>query len=420
MIWLLRNIGVHLWIATLLTVPAVFVLLPVLKPVFPGIDPMLTVMVIFVVFFAGLGTLMDMAARKMVLHLISEGQTWERSGVVENAKKAYLKAIRVYDTFLFWPFFSKKTAGIICGAIARCDVNSRQRDENFTLASTLYLSLHPEDEDIALSWLRQLKYKTVITAGDQQVLSALARHHGRHSMIQEMLIQIFLELERKDFIARKLYGYILETPETKERYEARIRELVGEPEVIAEEPEPALPVKRKVKKNIQIGPLAKKAAVKFWSVTAEAPPRLLGWVKKGQSGLVKAVVWLKEHPKPRRHMKTVLLAVACVWVAFFIYSTMSHLFKRKPEKKPAQEIEKQVPKPFTIQVAAYLKPKHADRYVETLKNKGIDASVVKVHGGGKTWFLVRVSEFETKQSATEYGNKLKKQKIIDDFFVNNK
>ena len=44
----------------------------------------------------------------------------------------------------------------------------------------------------------------------------------------------------------------------------------------------------------------------------------------------------------------------------------------------------------------------------------------KVNGGGKTWFVVRVSEFADKKSAADYGRKLKRQKIIDDFFVNNK
>jgi nicotinamide riboside kinase len=43
-----------------------------------------------------------------------------------------------------------------------------------------------------------------------------------------------------------------------------------------------------------------------------------------------------------------------------------------------------------------------------------------VDGGGKTWFVVRVSEFADKKSADTYGRHLKQQKIIDDFFVTNK
>ena len=87
-------------------------------------------------------------------------------------------------------------------------------------------------------------------------------------------------------------------------------------------------------------------------------------------------------------------------------------------KKTVTEI--QIPKPFTIQVAAYLKLKHAETYVGKLKKKGIDAGMKKVDGGGKTWFVVRISQFTDKQSAAAYGQKLKQQNIIEDFFVNNR
>ncbi len=105
---------------------------------------------------------------------------------------------------------------------------------------------------------------------------------------------------------------------------------------------------------------------------------------------------------------------------FFMGSTRSHIFKSRTIEKEKIKIPVKVFKPFTIQVAAYLKPKHAQRYVDILKKKEIDARIKKVYGGGKTWFVVRVSEFIDKKSAAAYGQKLKKEKIIDDFFVNNK
>ncbi|MCP4672119.1 MAG: SPOR domain-containing protein, partial [Desulfobacula sp.] len=77
-------------------------------------------------------------------------------------------------------------------------------------------------------------------------------------------------------------------------------------------------------------------------------------------------------------------------------------------------------KPFTIQVAAYLKQVHADRYAGVLKKKGFTPFIKKVRGGGKTWYVVRVSEFSDKASAAAFGKKLKDKKIIDDFFVSNK
>lgn len=83
-------------------------------------------------------------------------------------------------------------------------------------------------------------------------------------------------------------------------------------------------------------------------------------------------------------------------------------------------IEIQFPKPFTIQVAAYLKQVHADRYAAILKQKGIVPIITKVKGGGKIWYVVRISEFADKATAAAFGKKLKAEKIIDDFFVSNK
>jgi hypothetical protein len=75
------------------------------------------------------------------------------------------------------------------------------------------------------------------------------------------------------------------------------------------------------------------------------------------------------------------------------------------------------PDPFTLQVAAYLKPEHALKRVEELKNKGLDAYWTETSSGGKTWYQVRISHFPDQQSAREYGRKLKGKGLIDDFYV---
>jgi cell division protein FtsN len=76
-----------------------------------------------------------------------------------------------------------------------------------------------------------------------------------------------------------------------------------------------------------------------------------------------------------------------------------------------------IPKPFTIQVAAYHKKAHADNYIATLAQKGVETTMKVADGGGKTWYLVRVSEFTDQKSAQVHGNRLKADHIIDEFFV---
>ena len=424
MIWMLRNIGVHLWISILFTIPAVFLLLVFLGPVFPGLNPVATSVAVFILVFAGFGSLMDVLARKLVNRLVKEGQTWERSGVVSKARKAYERAIRIYDTFLFWPFFNRQTAARICGAIARSHIHETSKHPGFNLASTVYLKLHPDDEDVVLPWLTRLAEKDSISGLEQEVLTDLARRYVNRPVINTRLADIFLRLERKDFDAKKLYQHVNGAAAAPSEMSKRLDSMMstaGEPDEPLQKAGPHIPSPIKVRKNVRLAEVMQKATALF---TAAARKTMAG-AGAALSILVlslnRFLSWIKESQKARLYMKAVFLSVVFIWLGVFMINTISHMFKsRAVQKGEDKQLEVQVPKPFTIQVAAYLKQTHADRYVAVLKKKGIDASVKKAAGGGKTWYLVRVSEFVDKQSAAAYGTKLKQQKIIDDFFVNNK
>ncbi len=119
--------------------------------------------------------------------------------------------------------------------------------------------------------------------------------------------------------------------------------------------------------------------------------------------------------KWRGRVRGIVIACIGVWLAFFVWDTFSHMLKTA--EQPARQIEFVIPKPFTIQVAAYHKKAHADRYMTLLAQKGVAASIKVADGGGKTWYLVRVSDFTDQKSAQAYGNRLKADHIIDEFFV---
>ncbi|RJQ86165.1 MAG: SPOR domain-containing protein [Desulfobacteraceae bacterium] len=97
---------------------------------------------------------------------------------------------------------------------------------------------------------------------------------------------------------------------------------------------------------------------------------------------------------------------------------------RRPEPAPASEPPAEAPRalardPFTIQVAAYLKPEDAQLYVDRLKQKNVEAFWTKATGANRTWYQVKVSHFATRDAARTYGEKLKSQGVIDDFYVAN-
>jgi hypothetical protein len=75
--------------------------------------------------------------------------------------------------------------------------------------------------------------------------------------------------------------------------------------------------------------------------------------------------------------------------------------------------------PFTIQVAAYLKPEDAQRFVDRLKQQNIDAFWTKATSANRTWYQVKVSHFPTRDDARNYGQQLRSKGLIDDFYVSN-
>ena len=75
--------------------------------------------------------------------------------------------------------------------------------------------------------------------------------------------------------------------------------------------------------------------------------------------------------------------------------------------------------PFTLQVAAYLNPQHAKKFVEHLKKQGLDAYWTEAVRGQKRWYQVRLSHFADKKSARDFGEELKSRKIIEDYYVAN-
>jgi len=72
-----------------------------------------------------------------------------------------------------------------------------------------------------------------------------------------------------------------------------------------------------------------------------------------------------------------------------------------------------------LQVAAYLQPEYAKKFVEQLKMLGEDAYWTEAVRGEKRWYQVRISHFPDKNSARNYGDVLKSKGIIEDYYVAN-
>ena len=110
-------------------------------------------------------------------------------------------------------------------------------------------------------------------------------------------------------------------------------------------------------------------------------------------------------------------------VVVLMINTAVHLIptKETPPLEPTPEQPKEivVTDPFTLQVAAYLKVEHAEKYVASLKELGLDAYYTEAKGTKSHWYQVRISHFPNKDAARAHGEALKIKGIIDDFYVAN-
>jgi len=426
MIWILRKISVHLWLTTLIAIPLNFSILRFLTTSFPGINPVTSGVSTIVGVALILGFLMNRMAHKTVISLLKEGQAWERSGILNRAEKKYMKALRIYDTYLFWPLSARKTARLISGAIAKFKLNTGIDNPNFRLGTAVYLKLNPGDENIIPPWLDQLNQSTRVTLFEQEVLSLLAEKHINNKSLLILMVDIFIRLERRDFIARKLYQNVRNDFLLEKKYAQTIENLMGWPDGRIQKQDSFSKPSRRLETRIQIGRNIELFAQNSVTLLKSIWTNIRAVLTFIILSVGKKVRYIKENERARFYVKTGFTGLVVAGFLFFMINTISHMFQWSPMPKSGSietkkaVIEVQVPKPFTIQVAAYLKLKHAETYVGELKKKGIDAGMKKVDGGGKTWFVVRVSQFTDKQSAAAYGQELKQQNVIEDFFVNNR
>ncbi len=445
MIRVLRHMGVLLWMTSLVSVPLTFYVLPGLASVFSGINPITTGLAIVTGIAAAFGFLMDWAARKSLMALIKEAEAWERSGILNRAGKNYTRALRIYDSFLVWPFLAKKITHTLAFSIAKFNMSTATGNSNFNPATLFYLRINPDDEDIALLWLARLKQAVHVTPSEQEVLSVLVERHTADPRFSGLMADICLKLERKDYIAKRLYQHVaaattvpgpggetidlkqmkglINTPETSLQHELSSMETLRE---YAQDP--GEPFNKKPDKNFEKKPGRK---IKIYKIIRALAQMVILGLKRLSSGFGSGVLlfilsagrlvaWIRMNERTGLVLKMGFFGIISVCFLWFMVNTLSHMLQSKTPEKEAIIVQDKVRMPFTIQVAAYLKQIHADRYVDSLRKRQIEADVKRTEGGGKTWFVVRVSQFADKKSAAAYGLKLKQQGLIDDFFVNNR
>jgi hypothetical protein len=147
------------------------------------------------------------------------------------------------------------------------------------------------------------------------------------------------------------------------------------------------------------------------------PASVIQWLV---SRIKEAANRVQHSRKIRRVLAGFLVFGLALVIGALAINTVRHLaVKEAPAEKAAGTPVKIISDPFTLQVAAYLKPESARNYVQQLKKRGVDAYWSEAVRGDKKWYQVRVSHFASKQAAMDYGQRLKTEGIIDDYYVAN-
>lgn len=458
MILLVRHLTLLLWFSLIPGLALVFWILPWISGLFPDHDLPAAVTIIAIV-LALIEWAMTRAGEKRVLSALWSAESWDRAGITPRSEHQYLKALERYEKGLISPLRTRRIESVLLASLAKFSLTSAPSHPEFQRAVRAFLRISPEDGEIAFLWLKRLGRRKNLTRQDHETMTRVAETHLDNPEITALCARLFLGSGRTDYAAQKVYRAVQSSSSPDQVTLAGIGELM-EPEALTDARTNGIAddMPDILSENLA----ASQPDVMFGDTLANTEPETLGsrfsprpFPEQGMKSAegfkaiakkVKKIVtalpgtfqtitarlkayhaFFQGRESLRRFFKwATALAAAAVLTGFGI-NTLVHLIYTPPKTTTVElnridkveKVEKEMPGRFTIQVAAYLKKAHADEFLAKLKQKGLDAYTYRADGGGRTWFIVRVSHFPDRESAAQYGTNLKEQGLIDDFFVDN-
>ena len=478
----LRHISIRIWITLLLGGVVSLLVLPLLQSRMGLENNFWVAAVILLLFFFVVGWVLNRWAMNHAEYLIAEAGVFERDGMYQEAENSFQKAVAIIDSFMISPAVKRKKTGALGARLARFYLARSGRDASSEEFLVSYLKNNPQDEDVAQHWLHQVENGGGLKEEHQELAASIGDAQPKNKFIQGTLARFYLLLERTDYPALQAYrraceeddsstGFINDlarlfvrkgrtdewaleiylqalandrnqaaclsglaacvrwTPETdrnRHLLQSARRYLKGidanTQKKMRTRFNPPVPAKSPPKTRKKINPTALMSlAARLMSLAARAiyhfPASVVQWLV---SRIKEAASLIQHSRKIRRVLAGFLVFGLALGIGALVMNTVRHLAVREaPTEKAAASPVNVISDPFTLQVAAYLKPEYARNYVQQLKKRGLDAYWSEAVSGDKKWYQVRVSHFASKQAARDYGQRLKAQGIIDDYYVAN-
>ena len=343
-----------------------------------------------------------------------------------------------------------------------------------------YLAIDPSDTEIAQTWLQARAYHGGLTPRQQELAAHIGEAQAGDTTVQVTLARLYLRAKQTDFPALQVYRRVmsasperfadlahdlsrvflaegrsdewalpvyLEAARQETSWEmlhcglaaclrwvlpsernaawlAQARDIIGavDDDTLARMSSGFVPPSGSYRME---SPAARPAGLTdgaslkgAWIRLQKQGAKFTEHIGKGITAVVHA---LRRSPRLRRGITWSLTAGLGILVIAFLINTVGYLTPAAPPEPQLVVLPATMPapspKPFTLQVAAYLKPEHAEHYLEELRKQSIDVYLVKAHSNDKTWYQVRIAHFPDKAEALAYGSELKARGLIEDFYV---
>ena len=469
-----KHLSLRLWITAFAGGLASVIVLPWWQRLFKLDGILIPVTLILVACFTAAGWALGKAGLVFLRRLVNEAAVWEQAGMTAEAEDAYQRAVGLFDSFWFSPLQRRRRTPWFTAHLARFYIGQSLRSSYADAIVRGYLIKHPDDADVASAWLEQLLNREHHTRIDHEAAEGIGEALTDDLRIQQLLMEFYLSNGRVDFHAVKTYQRVWQQrhplPESmlkpllglllqegwlthwtlqvyleamKQGHQEALEGLAGcacwlhptaenRPNLQAAEmalaeygAEHVTSLARRFKPVQPDGTVAR---------SQPADHRAAGRQIGGQDALITDKVnralksWRALAAKSAHGIRAIMvtrravigIAVGAAVVVTVVVGRQMIKVTDTPSE-PVGQIEATPPvqDPFTIQVAAYLKSDDAQRFVEQLKQNGLDAYWTEATSANRKWYQVKVSHFATKDQAMQFGRELKSKGLIDDYYVAN-
>ena len=476
MVHTLKHIAIRLWLTILLGGLIALMSLPLAQKTM-GLEWVFVIAVpVFVITFFMIGWVFNTAGRQIVIRLVKEANVWERAGNNRQAEKLFYKAISVCDSFLVSPFNKTERTRGLTGQMARYYLTRNDSGPHAQNIIQTYLKIRPHDQDVVQAWLQHLAQQNEFHKTHEALLYRIERAQSKNPDIQTTIARLYMAAGRADFQALQTYRRLVENKQKLEKsmlirlaklllqnkrtdtwvlsvYLAAYRLNPKQNQYLhgmaaclhwAPEDHSGSAVFKKVRallagfdesaleemsarfKPVE-QPKPQPQNSLHWFMATKLVPALRTAAKSiatmpNRLGAMVTALYRRigSYPNFKPLLRWTVVSLVGIGLAVLVVNTVGHLLQ---SRSSSEEIETPqvvaVTDPFTLQVAAYLKTEHAEKYVQQLKTQGLDAYWTVAQGAKRKWYQVRLSHFADKDSARAYGEDLKAKGIIDDYYVAN-